>query len=74
MICGTPPRSPAVVSPMCRSLHSAIEKRNRPGGGCGVVKLYGPPVVSPKSDVPDRVAAMSVNGVGGTGFPFENAW
>ena len=23
-----------------------------PGGGCGVVKLYGPPVVSPKSDVP----------------------
>ena len=40
--CGMLPTSPAVVSPMCRSLHSAIEKRKRPGGGCGVVKLYGP--------------------------------
>ena len=74
MICGTPPTSPAVVSPMWRSLHSTIEKRNRPGGGCGAVKLYGPPVVSPKSEVPTALPVMSVNGVGGTGFPFDQAW
>ena len=69
-----PPTSPAVVSPMCRSLHNAMEKRNRPGGGSGTVKLYGPPVVSPKSEVPTALPLMSVNGVGGTGFPFERAW
>ena len=64
-----PPRSPAVVSPMCRSLHSTMENRNRPGGGSGAVKLYGPPVVSPKSEVPTALPLMSVNGVGGTGYP-----
>ncbi len=73
MNCGLPPTSPAWVSPMCKSLHSAIENRNRPGGGCGVVKLYGPPVARPKSEVPTALPVMSVNWVGGTGFPFENA-
>ncbi len=66
---GKPPTSPACVSPMCRSLHSTIENRNRPGGGCGAVKLYGPPVVSPKSDVPTALPVTSVNGVGVTTFP-----
>ncbi len=59
---------------MCRSLHSAMENRNRPVGGGGVVKLYGPPVASPKSEVPTALPLMSVNGVGGAAFPFENAW
>ncbi len=69
-----PPTSPAVVSPMWRSLQSTIENRNRPAGGSGVVKLYGPPVVSPKSEVPTALPLMSVNGVGGAGFPFDQAW
>jgi hypothetical protein len=59
---------------MWKSLHSAIERRYRPGGGCGVVNEYGPPVASPWSFVPTALPVMSVKGVGGTGFPFENAW
>ena len=30
--------------------------------------------MSPKSEVPTALPLMSVNGVGGTGFPFERAW
>jgi hypothetical protein len=59
---------------MCRSLHRATEKRNRPGGGSGAVKLYGPPVPNPKSEVPTALPLIRVNCVGGTGFPFERAW
>ena len=51
-----------------------MEKRNRPGGGSGAVKLYGPPVARPKSEVPTALPLMSVNGVGGAGFPFDRAW
>ena len=49
-------------------------EEERPGGGSGTVKLYGPPVVSPKSEVPTALPLMSVNGVGGAGFPFDRAW
>ncbi len=51
-----------------------MENKYRPGGGCGVVKLYGPPVVSPKSEVPTAFPVMRVNSVGGTRFPFDHAW
>ncbi len=71
---GKPPTSPAWVSPMCRSLHNTIENKNRPGGGFGTVKLYGPPVVKPNSEVPTALPVMIVNGVGGTGLPFDRAW
>jgi hypothetical protein len=51
-----------------------MEKRNRPGGGSGAVKLNGPPVPRPTSEVPTALPLMRVNCVGDAGFPFDRAW
>ena len=64
MICGIPPTNPAWVSPICRSLHRAIENRTRPGGGFGTVNEYGRPAARPKSDVPTAFPVSVTTEVG----------
>jgi hypothetical protein len=44
------------------------------GRKLGVVKLYGPPVVSPEPLVPTALPLIKVNCIGAASFPFDRAW